>query len=1018
MSGSFFFKKFLLSVIFFGTIVSSVFSQANKNELILDFLSDFVRKNWTTDDGLPGMSITTLMQDRKGYIWIGTYDGLVRFDGLDFKIYNRASDEKFDFASSRSVFQDSNDNIWIGHNDEGVTCLGPDGSVIKYTVKDGIPNNKVNAICEDNNGNIWIGTAAGLCYITPDKKIELPHTAEQVNPANILVVDLYKDKNGHIWITTGLEGSLFLWNGQRIELYTGIKSFKNPAIRVINEDRDGNLCFCVEPHYLLKVEDEKETVYDLSKTGKKGFVITSFFHDSKGNYWIGSDVGIYILNGNNILRYGKEEGIPDEGITRIIEDDEGNIWIGFNRGGLQKLTKSKFRTVPAASSVNVICEDKERGLTWIGSDDGLHAYDTNSYIENEYTKLCSDIRVRHVELTKDGEILLSTYSDKPHIRISKDGKVKIWTVKDGILTDKCRISIKIKNGDYYIGTPVGLNIIHHEDGHISKLTQADGFTNHYIIWLYEDEKGRVWVGTNGGGVFILENEKIIKHFTSDDGLAGNVIFKIYPMEDETWICTGTGLSIYNEEKNSFVNLNSTNGLGSDSIFQVLLDRNKTAWITTNKGVVSLPYSEIQEVADGLRKKVSARYYGAADGMITNGVTSVSCSMKDSEGRIWFPFVDGFAIYDPKKSGMNRKAARIEILNYALDNVTSEYYGGQIVIPANTKRFSIRFTGISYISSENIKFRFKLDGFDQEYSDWTGLRFVSYTNLEPGSYQFRVMSENRDGIKSKPMLINVIREPHFYELIWFWILQAFFILGSAFIIIRARFSIMKKRQLELEEKVEERTHELKVEKDRSESLLLNILPESVAKELTEHPNRTIAKFFPHATVLFTDIVGFTKMSSTMNAEELVTMLNQMISMFDERAKKEGVEKIKTIGDAYMAATGLSEEFDDDKSVAKMIKFAYGLMEDVNKFNENSPVKIQIRLGINTGELVAGVIGKSKFIYDIWGDTVNVASRMESTGQPMKIHVTEETHKWTKDNFNYSQGIEIEVKGKGKMQTYFL
>ncbi len=156
---------------------------------------------------------------------------------------------------------------------------------------------------------------------------------------------------------------------------------------------------------------------------------------------------------------------------------------------------------------------------------------------------------------------------------------------------------------------------------------------------------------------------------------------------------------------------------------------------------------------------------------------------------------------------------------------------------------------------------------------------------------------------------------------------------------------------------------------------------------------------------------------MSAKEVVTMLNKMFSMFDERAKREGIEKIKTIGDAYMAATGLTQEGNND-GAAKMIRFARGLLEDVRTFNESSNAKLLIRLGINSGPLVAGVIGKTKFIYDIWGDTVNVASRMESTGIPMKIHVTENTKAQTSSLFQYSEHSEIDVKGKGMMKTYFL
>ncbi len=214
-----------------------------------------------------------------------------------------------------------------------------------------------------------------------------------------------------------------------------------------------------------------------------------------------------------------------------------------------------------------------------------------------------------------------------------------------------------------------------------------------------------------------------------------------------------------------------------------------------------------------------------------------------------------------------------------------------------------------------------------------------------------------------------------------------------------------------------TEALKVEKKKSESLLLNILPKEIADELSRNPGMTIARDYPNATVLFTDIVGFTKMSGGMTAHDVVEMLNKITSLFDERATREKIEKIKTIGDSYMAAAGLVESAEND-GAQKIVRFAQGLLQDIERYNESSPVKIQIRIGVNSGNLVAGVIGKTKFIYDIWGDTVNVASRMESSGQPMKIHVSQSVWERTKDSFEYGELVETEVKGKGLMKTYYL
>ena len=254
-------------------------------------------------------------------------------------------------------------------------------------------------------------------------------------------------------------------------------------------------------------------------------------------------------------------------------------------------------------------------------------------------------------------------------------------------------------------------------------------------------------------------------------------------------------------------------------------------------------------------------------------------------------------------------------------------------------------------------------------------------------------------------------------IFLGLLFVIFIISTTIMLFEGKLIRVEEENRKLESTVKERTKELEAEKNRSESLLLNILPKEIAKELTAHPDSTIAKQYPNVTVLFTDIVGFTKISGEMTAEEVVTMLNKMFTMFDERAQREGIEKIKTIGDAYMAAAGLTLEQYNDGAL-RMIRFAKGLLEDVKTFNENSDIKLQIRLGINSGALVAGVIGKTKFIYDIWGDTVNVASRMESTGLPMKIHVTETTKAQTSSLYQYSKNTEIDVKGKGMMKTYFL
>ena len=255
-------------------------------------------------------------------------------------------------------------------------------------------------------------------------------------------------------------------------------------------------------------------------------------------------------------------------------------------------------------------------------------------------------------------------------------------------------------------------------------------------------------------------------------------------------------------------------------------------------------------------------------------------------------------------------------------------------------------------------------------------------------------------------------------ILFVLLAILFIVSITVSLTEGKLIRVEEENRKLEDTVRERTKELQEEKNRSEELLLNILPEEVAKRLAIDKNARIADKVENASVLFADIVGFTKITSSLDADTVVGALNSLYSRIDERAKREGIEKIKTIGDSYMAAAGLFGNEPAEKNALAIINFARGMLQDIEDFNSTSNVKLFMRIGINSGSLIAGVIGKTKFVYDIWGDTVNVASRMESSGQTSKIHVSEPTMNLTQNAIDYSEPVEMEIKGKGVMKTYFL
>jgi len=1027
-------RFFTLSFFFLTVNPLAKATPADNLSLNDNFFNEFVARTWNASDGLTGNTITDLLQDSKGYLYFGTYEGLVRFDGVKFVTINHIYDSKYNFVSARVIFQDSLENIWVGSNDEGVVCIGNDGSVSSFRMENGLPNNSVRSIAEDDDGNIWVGTASGVAYITKSQEVVHPAGLAEYDDESLIVQKLYCDTAGRIWLCGSLPGSIYCYSGGKFDRYTGITKIKNPVVRTVAQDSKGAFWFGVSPHYVVCIDGTGETVLDVGHGKQPGTVVNTIVQDSHRNIWIGLDSGVAVYHDGIISFYDKSNGLCDNNANKIIEDREGNIWIATDRGGVHKLSTGKFVTVRMDTTVNSICEDSIRSLVWLGCDKGLFCYDPKKsvFVENSITEKCSNIRIRHVGITEDGTLLVSSYSNYGQIVISPDGKFRNWNKESGLSGDMTRISTFCSDGKLYVGTTSGLNIIDTASGSIKIMNRDDGLPNDYIMCIYQASDGSIWCGTDGSGIFILKDGSVSATYTTNEGLAGNVIFKIREVTPgEIWVCTGSGITRFMNGKR--ISYSSNSGLGTDGIFQVVDDYSGSCFMTSNRGISSVSMEELNAYAEGSIPKVYARFYGRSDGLISGGVTSTSLSMKDSLGRIWFTLIDGFAIYDPVKGKSNKAKPIVQVETISIDTDVNEFTNKTVVMPPDSKRLRIDFTGLSFVSSENMNFRYQLEGFDTGYSDWAAERFVSYTNLKPGTYKFTVQAENTDNIQSDPSpVLTIIKKPHFWQLWYFWLLCAIILVTVAALGIWSRFRRLKKYQIKLEREVDAQTkelqeqavelqnraHALEVANDKAEKLLLNILPKPVADELTENPGRQIAKQYSNVCVFFADIVGFTKLSTGMSANEIVKMLNAIFSRFDERLLEFGVEKIKTIGDAYMAACGFEEAVLGNAAVVKMINLSRAILKEIEDFDKETGFNLLMRIGINCGPLIAGVIGKSKFIYDIWGDTVNVASRMESTGQPGRIHVTENVFLRTKDQVKYSDCVEIEVKGKGLMKTYFV
>lgn len=780
-------KRRLLSVFFISFVLFNIFAQEK-------FFKDYVVQTWKAEDGIPGNSITDIIQNDDGYLFFGTYGGLIRFDGIEFTTINHLSDERYNFFSARAVMQDSKGRLWVGSNDEGAVCISKNGDINNFSVNNGLPNNSIRAFCEDFEGNIWIGTASGIAILGSDLKfITVPGFSTIPADNKIIVSQLYCDTAGRIWIVTKSENGLYLYSDRKFQIVNSFHDIKNPIVTTITQDSNDAYWFGIAPHYAIRKSGDEEVLFDVGNGEQKGSSVNSIFQDSAKNMWFGLDNGITIRHQGTYSYFGKNNGLTEINVTKIIEDKEKNIWIATDRGGLEKLSFGKFQTTNMDTSINAILQDKFRNVVWLAGDDGLYCYKNNELITNEITNYCKNTRIRHISLTKNGSLLVSTYEKFGQLKFNLDGTINKWTKENGLAGNKVRVAEEMSNGDLYVGTTTGLSIIDAKTGKIQNIYKGEKIPNDYIMCLYEDEDEKVWVGTDGGGVFILQNKEVVQNITKENNLAGNVIFKITELhDDEIWICTGTGATRIKDGK--MYTFNSTNGFSSDGVFQVISDFSNRIWGTTNRGIFFVKNEDIDDVINKRKKSVNVKFYNRLDGITSGGVTSTSLSMKDDLGRIWFTLIDGFTVFDPVRNASNSTAPEVKIQEIKVDSEKKEIKNGKITLEPGTKRINIKYTGISFISAEQITFKYMLKGFENDYSDWTHLREVSYTNLKPGTYTFSVMAQNGDEVISlHDEKITFVLKPYLWERSWFKLFVVFSVICIIAIIVLRRLDRYKKEQ---------------------------------------------------------------------------------------------------------------------------------------------------------------------------------------------------------------------------------
>jgi signal transduction histidine kinase/ligand-binding sensor domain-containing protein/ActR/RegA family two-component response regulator len=766
-------------------------------------IGEYVRTVWEASNGLPQNTVQAVLQTRDGYVWLGTEEGLVRFDGERFEVFTRTNTPELPGLDVKSLFEAPDGSLWIGM--VGGLARLKDGRFTAFTAADGLPHDWISVVSGDRAGNVLLGTFGGG-LVRFKNGVSTAFNSSNGLPDNF-VWGVTETRDGSIWI--GTNGGLTKMNGDRLVTYTTRDGLPDNRIKALWEDHEGSLWIGTAKG-LVRRRGEMFDTYT-TRDGLSDNTVTAIYEDAEGSLWIGTNGGVGRRTARGFDWFAAKDGLNDNSVASLTGDREGNLWIGMNGGGLTKLTDRSFSTLSKEAGLSsviarTVLEGRD-GSIWIGTQNGGLNRVKDGRVVSVYTErdgLPEDTVTALLERA-DGSVWIGTAA----VGLARLDRGRISAVRPDLFqTDSIRALFEGRDGQLWIGTTgKGLKIF--RDGHVTVWDAKAGLSD-VVRSFYEDANGTVWVGSDAGLSRYVNGR--FETFGVAQGVFRKGVMTISGDPDGT-IWAGTlGDGLYRYKDGAFTHYSTANGLFDDIVFQIVDDRHGNLWMTCNRGVFNVSKQILIDLAEHRVHAIVSASFGAADGMRgaeCNG-NAQPAGIRAHDGRLWFPTIKGVVSVSPDRLVVNRLPPPVVIERLVADR-RPVALDGNIQVPPGHGELEFHYTALSFADAARVRFKYRLVGFDRDWVDAGRRREAHYTNLPAGSYQFQVAAHNNDGVwNEQGSTVSVRIEPHFYETALFYAASALAIALAISGLFRLRVRHTLQQAAVLEQTVAERTRDLREE----------------------------------------------------------------------------------------------------------------------------------------------------------------------------------------------------------------